>query len=131
MLRYPGQIRLQFRHFPLAFHPQAAMAHEASVIAARAGQFWEFVAYTLDHQDSLRDQELIALAGRLGLDTATFGQSLREHRYAPRIEADVQAGQRRGIRGSPVVTVNGKRIDGIPSQKMLTDYVDAVLATKP
>ncbi len=28
VLRYPSSVRVQFRNFPLAFHPQAALAHE-------------------------------------------------------------------------------------------------------
>ena len=130
MRRYPDRVRLQFRNFPLSFHPQAAIAHEAAMTAARDGRFWEFVAYVLDHQDSLREQDLIALAGRLGIDATKFEQTLHGHRYAPRVEADVQAGQQRGIRGSPVILVNGKRIDGVPSEKTLTEYVEAALAAK-
>ena len=131
MRRYPDRVRLQFRNFPLSFHPQAGLAHEAAMTAARDGRFWEFANYVLDHQDSLREQDLIALAGRLGIGVSAFEQTLRERRYAPRVEADVQAGQQRGIRGSPVVFVNGKRIDGVPSLQMLTEYVDAGLADKP
>ena len=130
MQRYPWAIRLQFRNFPLAFHPQAALAHEAAMTAAKEGRFWEFATYVLDHQDWLREQDLIAVAGRLGLDATKFEETIHDHRYAPRVEADVQAGQQRGIRGSPVVLVNGKRIDGVPSLKMLTEFVEAALAAK-
>jgi protein-disulfide isomerase len=130
MKTYPEGVRLQFRNFPLSFHPQGALAHEAAMTAARDGHFWAFATYVLDHQDSLREQDLIALAGRLGIDTANFERALREHRYAPRVEADVRAGQQRGIRGSPVVLVNGKRIDGVPSLSALTDYVEAARAIK-
>jgi protein-disulfide isomerase len=130
MQRYPDRVRLQFRNFPLSFHPQAAIAHEAAMTAARDGRFWEFATYVLDHQDSLREQDLISLAGRLGIDPTGFEKTLREHRFAPRVEADVQAGQQRGIRGSPAVLVNGKRIDGVPSLQMLTEYVEAALAAK-
>lgn len=127
MRRYPERVRLQFRNFPLSFHAQAGLAHEAAMTAARDGRFWDFVSYVLDHQDSLREQDLIALAGRLSINATTFEQTLRERRYAPRVEADVRSGQQRGIRGSPVLFVNGKRIDGVPSQQTLMEYVDAAL----
>jgi protein-disulfide isomerase len=127
----PSSVRLQFRNFPLAFHPQAALAHEAAMTAAKAGRFWEFASYVLEHQDSLREQDLIALAGKLGLDEPSFAATLRERRYAPRVEADLQAGRQRGIRGSPVVIVNGKRIDGVPAAQQLLDLVNAALAAKP
>jgi len=120
-------VRLQFRNFPLAFHPQAPLAHEAAMVAAREGKFWDFAAFILQHQDSLREQELLALAASLGLDQQRFASVLHEHRYAARIDADVAAGLNRGIRGSPVVVVNGKRIDGVPSLEMLTAYVDAAV----
>lgn len=107
------------------------MAHEAAMTAAREGRFWDFAAYVLDHQNSLREQDLIALAGRLGLDATAFAKTLGTHRYAARVEADVQSGQQRGIRGSPVVLVNGKKIDGVPSPRVLTAYVEAALAAKP
>ena len=128
--RYQSEVRLQFRSFPLAFHPQAALAHEAAMIAARGGHFWEFAAYLIGHQDSVREQDLIALAGRVGLDETVFAEALRDHRYAPRVEADIEAGGRRGIRGSPVIVVNGKRIDGVPSLQVLTEVVDAAVVTQ-
>jgi protein-disulfide isomerase len=129
MQRYPTSVRLQFRNFPLSFHPQATLAHEAAMTAAREGRFWEFASYVLDHQDSVREQDLIALASRLGLDEVKFSQTLQQHRYAARVDADLQAGARLGIRGSPVVLVNGKRIDGVPSLQALTDLVEAALTS--
>ncbi len=129
MRQYASKVRLQFRNFPLAFHPQAALAHEAAMTAARQGHFWEFAAFCLDHQDSLREQDLIAYAGRLGLDETRFAETLHQHRYSARVDADLESGSQRGIRGSPTVVVNGKKIDGVPSLETLTEYVEAELAS--
>jgi protein-disulfide isomerase len=128
MRRQPSTVRVQFRNFPLSFHPQAALAHEAAMTAAKHGRFWEFAECVLSHQESLREQDLIAFAGQVGLGQTAFAETLRDHRYAPRVEADVQSGAQRGIRGSPVMLVNGKRIDGVPSIKALTELVEAALA---
>ena len=127
MKRYPSAVRLQFRNFPLAFHPQAGLAHEAAMTAARDGRFWEFATYVLEHQNTVREQDLIALAGRLGLDQTRFAATLQQRRYAPRVEADVRAGTRRGIRGSPAIVLNGKRIDGVPNLQTLIDDVEAAI----
>jgi len=128
MRRYPSKVRIQFRNFPLAFHPQALLAHEAAMTAAAQGRFWEFARYILGHQDSLREQDLIAQAGHLGLDDEKFAQLLEQHRYAVRVAADLEAGAKRGIRGSPVIFVNGNRIDGVPSFEKLVEYVESELA---
>ena len=128
--RYPSAVRLQFRNFPLAFHPQAPLAHEAAMAAARQGHFWEFAAYILDHQDSLREQDLIAYAGGLGMDETQFAETIRQRRYSARVDSDLADGVKRGIRGSPVIFVNSRRIDGVPSLQALTEYVEAELAAK-
>jgi protein-disulfide isomerase len=128
MRKYPSSVRIQFRNFPLTFHPQAPLAHEAAMTAASQGRFWEFARYILDHQESLRQQDLITQAGRLGLDQEKFAQLLDQHRYAVRVDADLEAGAKRGIRGSPVIFVNGNRIDGVPSLERLVEFVESELA---
>jgi len=123
MDRSSSSVRLQFRNFPLVFHPQASLAHEAAMSAAKHGRFWELADYLLDHQDRLREQDLIAFAGRIGLDPEAFLESIQQHRYAPRVDSDLELAGRRGVRGSPVIFVNGKRIDGVPSLQALEAYV--------
>jgi protein-disulfide isomerase len=128
--KYPDSIRVQFRNYPLAFHPQAGLAHDAAMTAAHEGHFWPMANYIFDHQESAREQDLIAYAGRLGMDQAKFVETIHSHRYTPRVDADLADGFQRGVRGSPVIFVNGKRIDGVPSLKELTAYVDAALSAK-
>lgn len=127
--KYAGKVRVQFRNFPLAFHPQARLAHEAAMTAAAQGRFWDFARYILERQDSLREQDLIAYAGKLGLDEVKFADMVSQHRYAPRVEFDLALGLTRGLRGSPVIFVGGKRIDGVPSLQILVGYIDAELAS--
>jgi protein-disulfide isomerase len=126
--RYPSDVRLQFRHFPLSFHRQAPLAHQAAVAAAHGGRFWEFTSDVLGHPQSLREEDLVAAAVRVGLDEAAFAGALRDHRYAARVDADVQGGLKKGVRGSPSLLVNGRRIDGVPTAQALIEYVDAALA---
>ena len=67
--------------------------------AAREGRFWEFVDYVLDHQDSLREQDLMP-AGRLGLDEEQVRRNPHQHRYAATCDADLEAGFREGSGGA-------------------------------
>jgi predicted DsbA family dithiol-disulfide isomerase len=105
------------------------MAHEAAMLAARQGKFWEMTAYLLDTAQQgqpLREQDLIAFAaGKLGLDATAFAADLQVHRYSPRVEADLAEGLKRGIRGSPAIVVNGRgRIDGVPSLDTLAQLIN-------
>lgn len=128
--RYGSDVRVQFRNLPLAFHPHAALAHEAAMIAARSGRFWEFAAALLDHPDAAREDDFAVLAAAVGVDRAAFAEALRDHRYAPRVTADLAVAEARGIRGSPALVVNGHRIDGVPSLTALTAAVDAARETQ-
>jgi len=130
LAKYPTQVRLQFRNYPLSFHPQAALVHDAAMTAARDGHFWQMANYVFDHQDSVREQDLIAYAGHLGLDEAKFAETIQKRKYMPRVDADISDGFQRGVRGSPVIFVNGRQIDGVPSLQLLTEYVEAALAAK-
>ncbi len=128
--RYPSSVRLQFRNFPLSFHPQAALAHNAAMVGAHFGHFWEIAGYVFDHQNALQEPDIITYAGKAGMEEKQFAAMLQERRYQGRVDADLEEGAKRSIRGSPVIFVNGKRIDGVPGQKTLDEYVEAVLAAK-
>jgi protein-disulfide isomerase len=128
MAKYPAKVRLQFRNFPLSFHPQAVLTHTAAMTAAREGHFWEMANYVLEHQDGVREQDLIAYAGRLGMDQVKFAETVQKRKYTPRVDADLEDGFRRGVRGSPVIFIGGHQIDGVPSMQMLIKYVDAELS---
>jgi protein-disulfide isomerase len=138
--RYPAGVRVQFRNFPLTFHPHAGLVHEAAMTAAHQGRFWEFVGPLLDHPDAADEAALFALARRIGLDSAAFADALGDHRYAARVTADVEDGERRGVRGSPAVIVSHsggpyspadgqRRFDGVPSLQALIASIDAALST--
>ena len=79
------------------------------------------VASTEDFHRDLPDLIVCPISNRSGtrgvvagsLDEAGFAETIQQHRYASRVDADLQAGFQRGIRGSPVVFVNTKRIDGV------------------
>jgi protein-disulfide isomerase len=130
MRRHPGEVRLQFRNLPLSFHPGAAAAHEGAMAAAKAGRFWEFARGVLASPHPPGTADLVALAGRLGLDEAAFAQAVAQHRYAPRVDADLDLARKRGIRGSPALLVNGRRIDGAPTAAVLTQYVETELMAR-
>lgn len=66
--RYPEQIRLVFRHYPLeAVHPHALMAALASEAAASQGKFWRMHDALFANQNHLDMKHLRAYARDIGL----------------------------------------------------------------
>lgn len=85
--------------------------------------------YIFDHQNAVREQDLIAYAGRLGIDQTKFAETVQKRKYTPRVDADIADGFQRGVRGSPVIFVDAQRIDEVPSlQALILDVEKALMA---
>ena len=119
--RAGDRLRYVFRNFPLAKHPHAFRAAEAAEAAAAQGRFWEMYELLFRTQWALEDDDLAGYAAQLGLDLDRFRDDLTRHAHAPRIRADLESGQRSGVRGTPTFFVNGAL------QVDLEDSVDTLL----
>ena len=95
--RYPGSVKVVFKHFPLSFHKQALPAALASMAAAEQGRFWEY------HDELFLKQN--RLGSELYLEIAQGRPSLRQ-----RVEQDVADGNKAGVTGTPAIFVNGRRV---------------------
>ncbi len=126
--RYPTQVRLVFRQFPLDnIHPQARGAAKASLCAQDQGKFWEFHQVLFRESPKLGEEELKNYASEVGLDRAAFDACLAEDRHAPTVQADVQAGERIGVAGTPAFYVNGLPIAGARSADHFAVLIDQEL----
>jgi protein-disulfide isomerase len=97
-------VRVRYRHFPLAGHPHAGMAAEASVEAYAQGgneAFWCFHDQVFDHQSSLSRALLLELATRCDLDAGAMRQALTDHRHQPASTKTAPPAKRWGSREPP------------------------------
>jgi protein-disulfide isomerase len=95
----PGELRFDFRHFPLEnLHPHARQAAEAAEAAASQGKFFEMHAALFAHQMALDDEDLLRYAAELDVDTARFGAELKASTHADRVREDFRGGIRSGVR---------------------------------
>jgi len=105
-------LRFAFRNFPLStMHPHAEQAAEAAEAAGAQGQFWPMHDLLYENQRRLGADDLVAYAGRLGLDIARFERELTDHVYAARVHEDFMSGVRSGVNGTPTFYINGVRHD--------------------
>jgi protein-disulfide isomerase len=120
-----SQLRFVYRNFPLTeIHPHALHSAEAAEAAAGQGKFWEMHDYIFHHQHTLEDSNLHDFAKAVGLDMQQFEHAMAEHRYIPRIEADVESGEESGVQGTPTFFINGTRFDGSWEQASLQAAIE-------
>ena len=129
--RYPEQVRIVFRHFPLDnIHPEARPAAEAAACADEQGKFWAYHALVFESSPDLKKETLHELAGKAELDVAAFDACVAERRHQARVEADLQAGQAAGVSGTPAFYVNGIPLSGARSVEDFVKLIERELEKK-
>lgn len=100
-----ASVGLQYR-LDTAQQVNTVRAHELSHFAKEQGRQLPMIerlfrAYFTESRNLGSIDELAALAGEVGLDTAKAEQALRHNTYLPAVKADVKAAARYGINGVP------------------------------
>ncbi len=108
----PREVRLVFKHFPLAMHNRSWPSAEAAVEAQRQGRFWRFVDALRAGNWALDDAALARAEKRAGLKRGSIATALRKHTHRAAVRADEVLGQRLQITGTPTTFVNGVRVGG-------------------
>jgi protein-disulfide isomerase len=129
--RYRNVLRFVFRNFPLPQHPHAFPAAETAEYAADFQRFWPMHDMLFEHQRMLDLPHLLALAQNLDLDSEALLLALREGRYRPRIQAQIESGQESGVAGTPAFYINGAMFPETPSAQTFSASFDAILAHAP
>ncbi len=118
--KYPNDVRLVYRHFPLdSIHPLARLAGQATEAAGAQAKFWEMLELLYASQSAWSSKPeadfktwVAEQAVTLGLDRAQFETDLVSDKAVAALEAGLQEAQTLGLRGTPSVAVNGFHYGG-------------------
>lgn len=110
--KYPGQVKVLFKHFPLSFHRKAPLAHQASIAAAEQGKFWEYHDLLFANRKSLERADLLRHAGTLQLDLARFEKAMDAPETAERVKRDQALGPEFDVEGTPSFVMAGESFSG-------------------
>ncbi len=134
--QYQGKMRVVFHEFPLEMHKHGKEAAWAAEAAAIQGKFWEMHDKLYENQPSWAEATKVnplfeSYADAIGLDVARF----RADRIAPdvrlRVLADTEAGDRRGVKSTPTIFVNGDRMrNGLTKDELEKTIVAAFPSKK-
>jgi protein-disulfide isomerase len=124
---YPEQVRLVYRDFPLASHPQASPAAEAAQCAYEQGQFWAYHDGLFANAPNLNTPIYFRLAEQVHLNTEQFATCLQDGHAKVAVGKDQAEGQRLGLSGTPTFFVNGRYMGGFQSLERLREAVERAL----
>ena len=106
--KYPDQVKLVFKNFPLRNHKYARKAAAAALAAHSQGKFWEFNQELFKNARQLSDQKIKQIVGQLGLNEERFQKDWRDPQIIKKINKEIQDAKRIGVRGTPSIFVNGR-----------------------
>jgi protein-disulfide isomerase len=124
---YGPNLRIAFKHYPLPEHAHAREAAEAAAaVQAKGGNeaFWKFVEAAIRAPEGLDPGRLEELGIKAGVPAGTVTEALRRHDAAAHVDRDVNLARRFGLRGTPTLFLNGRRLDGQQSYAALTPWID-------
>lgn len=112
--QYPEDVRLVYRHFPLAsIHDKALLATQASEAAGKQGKFWELHDLLFERQAEWKDFAvadfetwLVERAAELGLDTTRFKSDMNSEELVALANQSWERGQEIGMPGTPFLLVD-------------------------
>jgi protein-disulfide isomerase len=130
--KFSGRLRMVWRHRPLAFHEDAALAAEAAqeVFVQKGGAaFWRYhdLLFAAQSEGGLERANLEVLARRLGVDLKRFRAALDAHRHGRIIERDIEAAKKAEIVDVPTVLVNGYMVGGVEPGRTYERLVERAL----
>jgi protein-disulfide isomerase len=125
--KYPDNVKIVFKHYPLAFHNQALPAALASMAAGEQGKFWEYHDELFLHQNSLSSDKYIEIALNMGLDLKMFSLDMMRPSIRKKVEQDISDAKKAGVTGTPTLFVNGRKVKKRAFDAM-SKLIDAELA---
>lgn len=112
LAQYRDEIKFYAIPFPLWKYSVNQV--EAMVLADQQGQFYEMVDIQLSQgiTRGMSDDQLIALADSIDLDTEAFAEALRSDKVRRRALYYAKRGRDIGVQSTPTVAINGRVVAG-------------------
>lgn len=128
MQQYEGELKFNFRHFPLTqIHQRAQKAAEAAVGAAQEGKFWEMHNILFENRKNLGTISLKLYSKEAGISNKKFLDTLVNSTYSWEVRNDLLEGLNRGVRDVPAFFINGQLLQGKPSYENIKNAIEAEL----
>jgi len=106
----PDKVNLVIKHFPLSSHKFARRAASVALAADRQGKFWECHEKIFENYRGINEVKVQEIAKVVGLDLERLNKDAQDPAIQDLINRDVINGRQSGVRGTPAIFVNGKRL---------------------
>ncbi len=128
---YGDKVKITIIHYPLASHPKAFVAAQASECARDQEMFWQYhdILYeSANRGDNIGELTyLLRYAQELGLDMKAFTDCMDSSKKKNLVIDQMELGVASGVRGTPTYFIEGKPFVGVQSEEKLRQEIDLTL----
>jgi protein-disulfide isomerase len=111
--KYPKDVKLVFKNFPLPMHPFARKAAAAALAADKQGKFWQFSDKLFENYSNLNDDKIQDIARQLGLNMEKFNRDVNDASIQALINRDMSDAEKATVQGTPSIFINGKALKNL------------------
>jgi len=108
--KYPQDVKVVFKNFPLKNHKFAMKAAVAALAAGDQDKFWEFHDLLFENYNKLDDQKIQEIAQAVGLNLEEYEKKKNDPAIKRKVNQDFSDGRQAGVRGTPTIFINGIRL---------------------
>jgi protein-disulfide isomerase len=113
LTRFPNNVRLVYKQYPIAMiHSQAMLASRASLAANNQGKFWLMHDKMFSNGNKLSRENILVWAKEVNMDMPKFVKDMDSRETEESVMRDVREADEIGVLGTPTVFLNGRRYNG-------------------
>ncbi len=131
LAKFPQDLRLVYRHFPLNIHDKSIISAQAAEAAGLQDKFWEMHTLLMSRQaewDTLSVQDFGTWINEqaktiTGLDAAKFSQDLNSQPVVDKVAAALASAEQIGLNQTPFLILNGRAFGGNPDEATIGEVI--------
>lgn len=127
--KYPGKLRVIFKHYPMGADAAAYLPHEAALAAGEQGKFQAMHDALFSKQGGSHDRAALGeLARQLKLDMRRFNTALDQHAQLARLKDDIAEAGALKVSATPTFYIQGYKLEGLHKAEVFEQIIDHTLS---
>lgn len=121
--KYPDQVKIVYKAFPIPSHKMSLTAVRAAFAAQKQGKFWEFYDKIYKDYRDLTPEKIDKIAADLKLDMSRYKTDMNSPEVMEHVKRDLEDARNAEVRGTPSLFLNGMRVQNrsVPALEGMID----------
>ena len=108
--KYPKEVKMVIKHYPLRMHKFAKKASLAALAASKQDKYADLTKILIENFRNLNDDSIKKYAQESGVDMEAFEKAYNDASLQKIVSQDLRTGGKVGVRGVPALFINGRRV---------------------